>query len=138
MSSSMRDQAVDFLTSSSQGSVLARTVAIAAVAGGITYYATRQHPPPPSDKPPVPPPKDDDTTSKLRSTHRPTLPSDDDAGKRVRFEYPEKDEVSKPVPVAVFWDVDVSQSGVEIELDGGAYHRPAYTELLPTHGLLWA
>lgn len=119
-----------FLSSNSAASSITRSVVTAALAGGATYYATRPSSSksiPPSDKdqhqPPIPPAKDPQegfhdtlarstpSKSKLRSNKDAyTSASDsgsDDEGKRVRFEGAQR-PFTKPLPVAVFWDVDVS------------------------------
>lgn len=151
--STVREQAVDFfLTSSSPSSVLARTVAVAAVAGGLTYYATAnantRKQSKSSDKgkatsddsdtrPPAPPPKDkkkrdDDITRNAPQQQRSQAVSfDDDVGKRVRFESLDKDEILKPIPVAVFWDVDVRLESCDDQMAESARSRSIYFSTLP-------
>lgn len=88
-----------FLTSTSTTASIAKAAALAVVTGGVTYWSTRPSDRE-SDRPPQPPPKG------AKKAQQATL--DDDPFKKVRFEEPPKSESDKPIPVAVFWDVDVS------------------------------
>lgn len=133
-----------FLTSNHPASTVTRSVATAALAGGLTYYVTR----PSSTKsidPKQPPEQDDGTasSSSTPATAKDIAPGDpkpppkpasklrtkgskdhytsasesgsEDEGKRVRFEGPQR-PFSKPLPIAVFWDVDV---GLELSALSG-------------------
>ncbi|PWN21557.1 hypothetical protein BCV69DRAFT_173660 [Microstroma glucosiphilum] len=111
-----------YIVSPSPSAAFARSVATAALAGGITFYAFRGppkiDPPPPSD-----PPATTATTSSSPSSapqrQRKALASSDGResstesdtegeSKRVRFELMDKAGglLNRPIPVAVFWDVD--------------------------------
>lgn len=123
---SRTDQAWRWATSNAGATVLAQTAAIAVVAGAVGFYAAGQ-----SKQSPQISKRATKTANRLNDDNdnvddfdsysgrgkargaRKNGNADEDGTKRVRFEgqleSQARPDPAKPVPVAVFWDVDVSR-----------------------------